>query len=227
MSPRDVRSPRLFAWIAALFAACIAATLAHLAIDAIGDYVLPHDAYDDVAHGSRSLTAAVAVLTALALGACALASAFVERRAGRARVRTLLASISGTGLVRFASGIALATVPLLMAMEALDTLLQNGRIDDASDLLGGSAVLALVVTLPIAAAVALGVRALLAALLGSCRAIVAVACSILLRRARGTASNLSRGRGPRAPRLALRTALLASNASRRGPPGSGFAHSVA
>jgi len=227
MSCRGLRSPRLYAWAAALLAACIAATLAHMAIDAIGDYVLPHDAYDDVAHGSRSLTAALATLTALVLGALALASALVERRTGRIQVRELLERTTGPGLACFAAVVATVTIPLMMTMEALDLVLQNGRIEDATDLLGGSVALALAVTVPIAAGVALSVRALLAALLGSCRALVDAAYSTFMRRVHGTLSTSSDVRRRRASRLSVRTALLASNANRRGPPGTVRALSIA
>jgi hypothetical protein len=44
--------------LAVVAVAALAAAVAHVAIDAIGDIVLPHDTYDDIAHDARTVVAA-------------------------------------------------------------------------------------------------------------------------------------------------------------------------
>jgi hypothetical protein len=124
-----------------LVAACASALFAHVAIDIAGDYLLPHDAYDDVAHGSRVLVLGIvsAILTALALGA--LAAAVREARGSLDAFGRTLRSWLDVGLLRSLLLALVCSTLVLVAMECVDVRTAGGAIDDVGDLFGGSLLL--------------------------------------------------------------------------------------
>lgn len=60
--------------------ASIAALIAHIGIDVLGVYLLPHDAYDDVAHGSRSIVSCTVVAAVAGAAIHVFAIALAARR---------------------------------------------------------------------------------------------------------------------------------------------------
>jgi len=135
--------------LVAVAVAALAAALAHVAIDIVGDYLLPHDAYDDVAHDSRTVVATVAAALLLAGAARSLYAgvcAVLGRRAAAAAIRI------GSPIV-FMGAVIGMSVPLLLAMETIDALAARRDIDDLGDLFGGSIALGLGTTLAVAALV--------------------------------------------------------------------------
>lgn len=191
----------------ALGAALGAALCAHVAIDVAGDYLLAHDSYDDVAHGSRGVVALV--FFAFLLTACAGVVTVALRRA-RGSERELRAGVRAlcprSGF-RFAIAVVAFTFPLLAGMEALDTVLAGGDVDDLGDLFGGSLALGggLTVFCGVAwAGLARWAIERLAA--GICRAVVAVVAFLRRTAARATfsAARRPRRRARRVDRYAAR-----------------------
>jgi hypothetical protein len=140
---------------AALFvvAVCVAAFIAHVAIDVVGDYALPHDTYDGVAHDSRVGVVVAAIGLALAAAFGVLWSAL--QSACRSSARGRRARVVGSPLL-FGAAVVVAVVALVAGMEAIDVVLAGARVDSVSDMLGGSVFLGLALTLPIALCAALG-----------------------------------------------------------------------
>jgi hypothetical protein len=135
-----------------LCAAAGAAALAHVAIDIVGDFALPHDTYDAIAHGSRELVAGIALAAAVILAFRGLRICFDVAVANRGRlpghdlnVRQALAFFAG---VLVASGI------LVPAMELLDARLDGTVLGGVDDAFGGSMLLGLAVTAACVALVA-------------------------------------------------------------------------
>ena len=135
---RLLRYGRAFACAAILLVALGSALLAHLGIDIAGDYLLPHDAYDGVEHSSRAVAFAGALVLLFGLALRLLCAALDEARGSAAALRRVLEPVLGRSPVRFMLLTALLALVALMAMESLDTVLENGRVDDLGDLLGGS-----------------------------------------------------------------------------------------
>jgi hypothetical protein len=137
--------------LAVVAAALCAAVCAHVGIDIAGDYVLPDDAYDHLAHGSREIFTLIALFCAGGAGIllvrrlCAAASRLPSRvrllRLSRAYVLQWYAAVVG---------LALVAVPL---MECVDALRDGGKIDSLADAFGGSLLLGTATTLLCAAAV--------------------------------------------------------------------------
>ncbi len=155
-----------------LVAACAAALFAHLGIDIAGDYLLPHDAYDDVSHGSRTLVLGVvsAFLMALALGA--LSAAVREARGSLdAFARTLRSSIE-FGFVRSLVLTLVFSTAVLVAMECVDVRAAGDAIDDVGDLFGGSLVLGAAMVALFSVIFCAGSRALVRVLAGAGRVLV-------------------------------------------------------
>jgi hypothetical protein len=170
-----MRAPleRAFPAITTALAVSLAAPLAHAAIDLLGDYVLPHDPMDALAHRSRALVAATGLAVALAFVLRLVWSALQEARGsggGRAALERLLAEPAWRAVART----ALFAFVGLAAMEAFDTLSAGAEIDDAGDLVGGSFPLAGAVDLVVSAAVALGLRRGLRLALATHRTLVGV-----------------------------------------------------
>ncbi len=134
-------------------AAALAAAVAHVVIDVAGDYLLARDAYDGVAHSSRALVAAllgVAVLVA----AARLVFDAIDRRCGSTTslLRTIREALGSPA--RFAAASAAVAILALAAMEGFDCAAGGVRIDDLSDLFGGSLLLGL--SAPVAAGLLFG-----------------------------------------------------------------------
>ena len=146
--------------LAVLSAALCAAVAAHVGIDIAGDYLLPDDTYDHVAHGSRELFTAIAMCCAAGAGAIFVRRTLAAAARLRTRVRlwrfTRARALSATGVI---AALSLAIVPL---METLDTLRSGGEIDSLADAFGGSLLLGGSITL----ACALVCGAVIFALLG-------------------------------------------------------------
>jgi hypothetical protein len=151
-----MRDSRTFAARAAgaLFAvavAALAAALAHLAIDIAGDYLLPHDAYDDVAHDSRTVVAAAAAAMLLAGAARSL---YTSVLAALGRGGAPAAAIHVGAPLAFIGAVTALAVPLLLTMETVDAFAARRDVDDLGDLFGGSILLGLGTTLAVAMLVA-------------------------------------------------------------------------
>jgi hypothetical protein len=158
-----------------LAAALLAAIAAHVTLDAIGDFVLAHDAFDDHAHGSRLL--ASTVLGAAGLAALwTLARAVVaEARGSRGALQTAVHAALPPSPAVFGLTVAAAVLPLLAAMAWLDALAAGAGIDDVADLFGGSIPLGAGVALAFAFATARGLHSCIALLARHHRAIVRAA----------------------------------------------------
>lgn len=128
------------------FAACAAAVLAHIAIDIAGDYVLPTDAYDALNHGSRWTVSLLALAAAAGGLWVVLRAALADVRGSRGTLRTVLRAAAPASPWRFFALVAVLSVPVLLGMASLDTLAAGRPVDDLGDLVGGSFVLAGVLT---------------------------------------------------------------------------------
>lgn len=207
-----------------LCAALCAAVAAHFAIDVAGDYLLPHDTFDDVAHGSRS----VAALAALALGGAvvcgALWAALREARGSDDAFCGTIARLLPRQFWLFAGSVAVASVGLVAAMEGFDVASAGHDTGDAVDLVGGSLALGSTLTLLsslIASILAWRVVGLLAR---KRRTFVAFAIVLLRRRITNTAPTpIARRNGRRiAPRAVASRRVRAG----RAPPASLIATTV-
>jgi hypothetical protein len=138
--------------------ACMAALLANIAIDITGDYVLPHDTYDDVAHGSRLLLTGAALGIFISAALFLVLTALDRTRGVGERARELLGTIAPMRLGSFAALICGITFVLLPAMESVDLISAGQMPDGIADLFGGSLVLGTCITVPIAVTVALVLR---------------------------------------------------------------------
>ncbi|HLI95063.1 MAG TPA: hypothetical protein VKT72_03130 [Candidatus Baltobacteraceae bacterium] len=127
--------------LVALAASC-AALLAHIAIDVLGDFMLAHDTYDGVSHGSRAISIVAIAIVALAL---VLRMAFVLIDRGCASRTTVTCSVRralGPSLF-FSLQTSFAAVVLLAGMEYFDCAGAHVSIAAISQLFGGSMVLGL------------------------------------------------------------------------------------
>ena len=125
-----------FGVILAVFAAFVAAAVAHVAIDVAGDYLLSDDAYDHVAHQSRAIVAVAAVACGLVVLLLATWNAFDE---GPSRLSPRCRSIPAIPAFGwFAPAVAMLTLALLVGMEVDDAWVASGQLIDFDDALGGS-----------------------------------------------------------------------------------------
>jgi protein-S-isoprenylcysteine O-methyltransferase Ste14 len=191
----------------ALGAALGAALCAHVAIDVAGDYVLAHDSYDDVAHGSRGVAALVFLALLLAGCAGAVHAALRRARGSERKLRAALRAFRAPNALGFALSVVALTFPLLAGMEALDTVLAGGDLDDLGDLFGGSLALGGGLTVVCGLACAWLARWAIERLAGICRAVVAVVA--FLCRA------VSRPAVPAARRVRRRARRVVRDAARR------------
>jgi hypothetical protein len=146
--------------LAALAAAILAAVAAHVGIDVAGDYLLPDDSYDHVAHGSRELFTIAALLCACGAGTLLMQRMLSAVASLPARVRLLrMPRRKFAGAAAAVSALALFIVPL---METFDAIRGGGDIDSLADAFGGSLLLGAGITLACALAVCAAVIAVLA-----------------------------------------------------------------
>jgi hypothetical protein len=213
---RSVRL-RLASVLALLLTACVAALVAHLAIDALGDVALTRDAYDDVSHGSRA-----AVLVAVL--ACGLAAVF--------RLVFVALDANGERSTRLARGLArivprspawfivcsvVGAAAMLVGMEMFDAFVATGRVVDIPDALGGSPWFGLGLEVPIAVAVAWLTWRALRWLAESSGAIARAIEILLAERKRSRHARFARYRWSRSG-ASRELALLTRRAGKRGPP---------
>jgi hypothetical protein len=204
--------------VALPFAAALAAALAaHLALDLAGDVLLAHDAYDDLAHGSRwvaSLGSAGAAVVALWTLVRAL---LAETRGCRGALRATLRAALPASPAVFASAVTGATLPLLLGMAWLDARVAGTGIDDAADLFGGSIPLGIAFSSAFALAFAtLAHRAV--AFLGRHHASIVRALEAFVRLARDNArAPFFTAAGAR-DRLRVPAALARCTGANRAPP---------
>jgi hypothetical protein len=211
----SMRTSRAGLALVVLFSALLAAALAHLAIDVLGDFMLAHDAYDGMEHTSRSVFACLALAAAVAFAFRQLIGALDVRDAGRRRTMNVLRAAVPRRLLPFVVVTAACAIVALCAMELIDARSAGVAVDDAGDLFGGSLALGVSTTLACALAVACAVFAALRALVGLTAAVVRAVLELFVRRAAGAAKPLAYRRRARA--FALHP-QLARRASKRGPP---------
>ncbi|MBV8372712.1 MAG: hypothetical protein JOY69_05585 [Candidatus Eremiobacteraeota bacterium] len=117
----------------------MAATVAHIAIDVAGDYLLVRDAYDGVAHHSRTLLLAIVGIGVLAAAVRAIFEALDRRCPSKTSLLAAIRSALGNPVSFAVASAAVATV-VLIGMEAFDSSL-TGQLADLEDLFGGSVAL--------------------------------------------------------------------------------------
>jgi hypothetical protein len=203
-----------FAILVVLAAAFCAAVCAHVGIDVAGDYVLPDDSYDHLAHGSREIFTLVALL--FAGGAAAVLLRHVLRAAASIPSRVRLLNVTRGYAVEWylaVTGLALVLVP---TMETIDAIRDGRRVESLTDAFGGSLLLGGGTTLICAAAIC----TLLFALVGWL-------CRHRERVARVVGALLARGAASPRPKYAQRSRsslvtrareLRALRRGKRGPP---------
>lgn len=199
-------------------AAAAAAAVAHVAIDVVGDYALPHDTYDNLAHSSREIVSVFAAVVAVFLLARGLRLCCEIGAVNRTRVRV------ATGWLRefwaFAGGVAAASACVVPAMEWLDCRFVGVAVDDLDDAFGGSVLLGIATTVLCAFLIAGAIYAI-AAWLTSHRDTIATIIETLLGRSTGAVR-------PRRADLARyltvprrRRTAHALRLCKRGPPADG------
>lgn len=198
----------------ALCAAAAGAAFAHGAIDVVGDYALPNDSYDHLAHGSRTLASGLAVTIAVVLAARGLRACCDIAAANRTRLPG--ASIGPWGLAGYAV-LAVGTSCLLVGcMEWFDGRLDGVAVRNLGDAFGGSLALGLAITLICAALVAAVVYAL-AHWLVSHRDVIASIIAVLLSHSNSVDSRLAHDLD-RCRQTVRRRTPHAFRLSKRGPP---------
>jgi hypothetical protein len=218
MVSRRALQTRLFAAFMVVLAACAAALFAHVAIDLAGDVLLAHDTYDGVDHYSRG------EVLAGGLGAAATAllrmvwRALEEARIGRSAPRPRFEEIFGRTPWPFVPAVAALALPTLMTMELADVLGTGGRVDDLTDLLGGSALLGSGITTIAALLVAVAARRIARFIFSSHDVLVAAIGRLVV-----LLTRLNVPMGRRIARSARRRAqrqrsILARRCGKRGPP---------
>lgn len=141
-----------------LVTGAISAILAHVIIDAAGDYLLPHDAYDGMEHHSRAIFAAIAVVLAAVVALRFLWEALDRRCASLTQLLRGLRAARGASPWRFVALVVAVAFVALLAMEYADALSDRVAVDGFEDLLGGSIWLGLGSTIFVSVAVAWCVR---------------------------------------------------------------------
>lgn len=214
--PRTVRSVLFSASMLAV-AACGAALLAHVGIDAAGDFLLARDTYDGLEHRSRCEILSLALGFACASVLWILWVAFEDVRGERGATRLTVDDLLGRPW-RFIAAVVALSLPALIGMEFFDVTSGGGRIDEVTDLLGGSAPLGLGILSGTATLAGLAVRYLARLLLASHRAFVAVAHRLVALVARvrpqGDARPPERGVGCQIGQRSI----LSRRSGKRGPP---------
>ena len=193
-----------------------AALLTHFVIDLLGDVLLVHDSYDDLAHNSREVGAVAAGLGLVVTLALALRAALTEARGNEGALLAVLRRATPRSAVSHWAGITLSSLALVAAMEACDAVVAGRRCDDIVELFGGSLVLAAVVAAAVGAMVSVAQRALLRRLTMLHRVIVAIVVALVaLARAAFAASSFVRSF---ARRTYAPAAVLGRCAGGRAPP---------
>ncbi|HEY5094361.1 MAG TPA: hypothetical protein VII69_04490 [Candidatus Eremiobacteraceae bacterium] len=211
-------APAAFLVAVVVLASLAAAAATHSAIDLIGDFALPRDSYDGMAHESRALAFVLVLVIAIAGVLRFLWSALDGSHASATAFRALAQPVLALPVWRFAATVMVLALIALMAMESMDALLDGVRIDDFADVLGGSIPLGSGVTLAISACIGAAVSQLLRALAAAHEAIIEIVCAILI-------GARHPGGSPRGIRTALSLesfaapiSILSTRAGKRAPP---------
>lgn len=205
--------------VAVLFsAACITAVLAHYAIDAAGDYLVPHDTYDHIAHMSRSIATLVGAGFAFASAFVFLVAALADARRFRGALGAVLGASGLRSPLRLTLAIVFAAFAVLIAMESIDGRVATGVQPGLASALGGSIVLGSGAVCAAGALVALALWRGLRALSASQRRITS-ALERLITRAEAAGSTQSSRRALIAIRAEPgRDSVLSRRAGKRAPP---------
>jgi hypothetical protein len=199
----------------AFCAAAAAAALAHVAIDIIGDYALPADTYDHLAHGSRELVSGLALGLAAILAAHGLRICCDIATFNRTRILAVTRPIhEAFYTVAVAVSAAVVVVP---AMEWLDGRFAGVPVRELDDAFGGSLLLGLGTTIACATVVALVIYGI-ANWLISHRDSIVVIIATLLRRLSGVARPSSYDLDAQLFKPRRRRATSALLLAKRGPP---------
>ena len=211
-------SSKVFGIAVIVLTASIAAVVAHVAIDVAGDFLLPHDTYDRIAHHSRF----AALLCAAALGIASvltlLAAGFKDARRYRGAVRALV----GSGITRSPWGlvvlVASASLAALIAMESVDAFVQIGRLPNLAAALGGSIPLGLTVVFSLSSALGWALWRVLKIVDDAHRKIVIALERLLTRREAADASHVSSCEFIAPDSAPVRASVLARRGGKRAPP---------
>ncbi|MGC2129383.1 MAG: hypothetical protein WA629_04710 [Candidatus Aquilonibacter sp.] len=136
--------------LAVLATALLAAVSAHVGIDVLGDYLVRDDSYDHLAHDSRLLFTAIALL--LAAAAAVQCFLYFCTAAASIQTRVRLLHLRPAQIACACALIALLALLVVPAMETIDALQAGADIDSLADAFGGSILLGVVTTLACAVA---------------------------------------------------------------------------
>jgi len=207
-----------------LCAALCAALTAHCAIDFLGDYLLPHDSFDDVAHGSRPVAALVALALVALAGSGVLWAAVREARGSDDAFCAAVAGLLPGRFWAFAAFVTIGSLGLVAAMEAFDVVLSGNADLDPGELLGGSLALGAAVTALASLAVSSLAWRAVRLLARKRRTFIALASVLLRRHGAGTAPATIARRAGR--RIALSAVASRRVRAGRAPPRSAFAATI-
>lgn len=196
-------------------AAALAAAAAHVLTDVAGDYLLPHDAYDGVAHHSRPVLLALAGLVLL-VAALRIICDVLDRRCSskNSMLAAVRAALGGTA--SFAVASAAAAPAALAAMEYFDCSLA-GRTAGIGDLFGGSIVLGAVTALALGAAFGWMIHRCVR-LVAQYEAPIAAFIGSVLKLAVGTPAAVTSQRRVATVPCAAYALVLTRQSRKRGPP---------
>ena len=196
-------------------AGALAATVAHVLIDVAGDYLLARDAYDGIAHHSRTVLLAAVGIAVLVAAIRTIFDALDRRYGSRISLLALVRSTLGRPWPFVGACVAFATV-LLMAMEAFDCSL-IGHVEDLNDLFGGSLLLGLATVAATGLLCGWGVRRVVG-WIARYEAPIAALILAVLNLGLPTAPAETARRRSGEPRRADRALLLSRRRHKRGPP---------
>ena len=198
-----------------LCAAAGAAAAAHVAIDVVGDYALPTDTYDHLAHTSRNLVAGLALSAAILIAVRGLRACCDVAVANRGRL--IGPNLGKRTIAAFVAAVVAFAGMLVPAMELLDARLDGAPLDGLDAAFGGSTLLGVAVTVACAAVVAGIVLALAAWIVAHRDVIETMVVSLLGRANSATCKNASALRR-RFSRTRRPVAVGALQLCKRGPP---------
>ena len=197
-------------------AVLVTGVCAHILIDVVGDFLLPFDTYDHIAHASReailiSAVAICAILTMRAFGwLCEMGTS--------CRLRVVFMHVTPQKIAAFIACLVLGTLLVVPAMELLDAVLARRDVDALSDLYGGSIALGTACSF-LCAAIIGAIAAAIVAWIGAYRDSLVILAMRLLR------SLVTPHSYERATRLlhavASSSLLLGRRTRKRGPPLNG------
>jgi len=136
--------------------ALIAALVAHVVIDVLGDGLLARDSYDNVVHGSRGYAAFGALALVFVCATAVVRAALREARGSDGALCSLVRAALPADGRTFGSFVIGLTPGFVAAMGALDAALAGAHLASLADLFGGSMLLGLSVSTFVAALCAAG-----------------------------------------------------------------------